>query len=71
MTGGRAYPEGFYVTSEDWGHCMVCGNYDDRRFGACFDCADYVMTDGKKAWDIRDEDHAWNVPVAFEGVTSR
>ena len=32
-----------FVSAENWGNCVFCGRYDDRRFGTCFDCADFVM----------------------------
>ncbi len=50
-----------YIPTEDWGTCEVCGKYDDRRFKACFDCSDFVVTDGSFAWDIRNEDRKWPV----------
>lgn len=35
-----------YVSIERWGHCHVCGEYQDLRMGVCFDCCDQV--DGKR-----------------------
>lgn len=31
-----------YVVRDQFGDCMVCGEYHDLRCGACFDCADKV-----------------------------
>ena len=28
-----------YYIVEDWGDCVKCGKYQDRRYGLCFSCA--------------------------------
>ena len=42
--------------------CKICGDPDeDLRFGVCFDCADYAMSNGKEAWDKRKPEVRWPV----------
>lgn len=50
-----------YICIDTWGHCKACGKYDDLRYGSCFDCADFIVTDEKKAWDIRNPKKKWDV----------
>lgn len=50
-----------FISTEQWGTCHVCGKYDDLRYGSCFNCADWVVTDEKVAWDIRSPDKKWGV----------
>lgn len=54
-------PADTYVCVEQLGNCKVCGIYDDLRYGSCFKCADYVMSDGEQAWDVRKPEIKWNV----------
>jgi len=49
------------IGREDWGNCLVCGKHQDRRYGVCFDCSDYVKTDSKYAWDVRNPQKRWRV----------
>ena len=57
----RPFPGMPFVESDVWGNCMVCGHYQDLRYETCFDCADYVVTNGAEAWDIRHPDRRWLV----------
>jgi len=50
-----------YTTNEDWGNCMVCVKFDDRRFKVCFDCADFVVTKDGYAWDTRHPENRWPI----------
>jgi hypothetical protein len=57
-------PPDVYVIRERLGNCKVCGKHDDLRFGACFDCADFVKCqpinpDVYKVWDERNPSNAW------------
>lgn len=36
-------PDGSYVSEAAMGNCKVCGEWQDLRCGACFDCAALVM----------------------------
>ena len=54
-------PPESYIITEQWGNCRVCGKYDDLRYGSCFACADFVMTDEKEAWDVRNPLNRWSV----------
>ena len=54
-------PEDVYVSMEDWGFCKSCGKWNDRRFGVCFDCGDYTVTDNKLVWDARHPERKWRV----------
>jgi hypothetical protein len=60
MTNDARVP-GPYITNEDWGECMVCKKRDDRRYKVCFDCSDFVVTDGFDAWDTRKPEVRWEV----------
>lgn len=57
-------PEESYIIIEQWGHCKSCGKYDDLRYGSCFSCSDFVKSDGKQAWDVRQPHKKWNVKVS-------
>ncbi|MHA2253845.1 MAG: hypothetical protein ACXAD7_26060, partial [Candidatus Kariarchaeaceae archaeon] len=48
-----------YVIIEHWGHCQICGKYDDLRYGVCFNCSDNVVTNGTEAWDTRNPSNRW------------
>ena len=50
-----------FIIAEQWGNCHVCGKYDDLRDGSCFSCADYVVSDGEMAWDVRNPRNKWSV----------
>ena len=54
-------PPESYIIVDQWGDCHVCGKYDDLRYGSCFDCSDFVMTDEKEAWDVRNPSSRWSV----------
>ena len=41
--------------------CNVCHQAKDLRYGACFDCADFVQTDDLTAWDVRNPTNRWMV----------
>lgn len=49
---------------EQIGRCKVCGKEEDLRFGACFDCADYVKVKRispttYRLWDERNPSNEW------------
>jgi hypothetical protein len=54
-----------YVSFAQVGRCHVCGNEEDLRLGACFDCAD--LCDGKpipgghELWEIAKPENRWRV----------
>ena len=55
-----------YIARSGVANCRVCGNEDDLRMGACFDCSDFVdgepvkgTTGGHKLWDRRDPSNVW------------
>ena len=50
-----------YISSSSWGTCQVCGKHKDLRYGSCFACSDFVVTDNIWAWDIRSPDKKWPV----------
>ena len=54
-------PEDTFVIDEQMGNCKVCGSYDDLRYGGCFDCAEYIMSNKEEAWDIRNPLNRWSV----------
>ena len=41
--------------------CNVCHQAKDLRYGACFECADFVKTDDLTAWDVRNPTNRWMV----------
>lgn len=57
------FPPDTMIITEQMGNCNVCGKYEDLRYGSCLNCADYVMSDGKQAWDIRNPSKKWNVQL--------
>ena len=54
-------PEDTFVIYEQKGNCKVCGSYDDLRYGSCFECGEYVISDEEEAWDIRNPLNRWSV----------
>ena len=56
-----------YHSFAKYGNCMVCGQHDDLRMGACFGCSDRVVgelvADGKghRMWDIDNPENTWYV----------
>jgi hypothetical protein len=53
-----------YVSIAQIGLCKVCGNEDDLRFGACFDCSDFVAGERisqttHRLWDSRNPTNEW------------
>jgi len=57
------FPEDSYIVIEQTGNCKICGKYDDLRYGSCFSCSDFVKSDGKKAWDVRNPMNKWNIQL--------
>lgn len=55
-----------HISLSDWGNCQICGEYQDRRCGACFTCSDVVdgeqLPDGRhRLWDSRNPSNTWMV----------
>jgi hypothetical protein len=55
---------GVYVAIAQHGNCKVCGDYEDLRYGSCFDCSQFV--DGERVspvtlrlWDSRNPQNEW------------
>lgn len=33
--------------------CFICDKKKDLRYGCCFDCADFAVSDNRYVWDVR------------------
>jgi len=57
-----------YVSRAQVAGCMICGNTEDLRCGACFTCADQVsgkrVAKGHKLWDSNNPDNIWYVGLS-------
>ncbi len=42
-------PPSAHVICDQWGNCVFCGQYQDLRYGVCFDCSGTVPNDKQKA----------------------
>lgn len=58
------YPNS-YVSFAKMGNCMVCGEYQDLRCGACFDCSSKVdgepVKGGHRLWERDNPENTWYV----------
>ena len=58
------YPNS-YVSHAQIGNCMVCGDRQDLRAGACFDCCGKVSGEpikgGHRLWETANPDNTWYV----------
>jgi hypothetical protein len=59
-----------FVSFSQRGNCQVCGKDEDLRFGACFDCCDFVQGEQisstlraiiHRLWDGRNPENEWFV----------